>query len=426
MRGLGSSWQYWANLKIRVLTSFTIIPQSFSSSAVWRDDSPWGSFAKSAGLGDAMSRFFLPIATTVALHLAMLGAYLTAFHGDLSALVCVGQKWIGQPPYEAVRVGFASGGFDGQFYYAIARNPWQWHAEILDVPACRHVRLLYPALAWALSGGGDALHLFWALPLINLAAIAGLAWMGVRLACHFGVSPWWGFVLPLAVNDGMPLLRDLTDPLATFTVCGLLASWLLGGRWYHLSLWATAALFSREQNAAVVLVVLAAALWTQRYRTALGFVAALAVWGVWVNLLHAGYGSWPVLPRSDYFFGVPFKGMWFRWTNLDHSGSRISGLLHLGRMLLLTIHCGLALYLATRTPDRVVALVGLGGVALAVLTGMASYEDAWSYTRVFVWIPLAVWLASVRLRLARPLWLLVPVVLWPLVAVVTAWQSWRT
>ena len=139
-----------------------------------------------------------------------------------------------------------------------------------------------------------------------------------------------------------------------------------------------------------------------------------------------GYGEWPVLPRSDYFFGVPFKGMWFRWTHLGLSGSRVSAGLHLCRMLLLTCHCGLALYLAARTPDRVVSLLALGGVALAVLTGMASYEDAWSYTRVFVWIPLAVWLAGVRLRLARPMWLLVPVILWPLISVATVWQRWRT
>lgn len=369
-----------------------------------------------------MSRAFLPIAAAVALHAAMLGVYLAAFHGDLSALVCVDQQHIGTPPFEAVHVGFASGGFDGQFYYAIARNPWRWHASVLDVPAIRHVRLLYPALAWVLSGGGDPWLLFWALPLINLAAIAGLAWLGVRLARHFGVNVWWGFVLPLAVNDGMPLLRDLTDPLATFAVCGLLASWLLGGRWYHLALWAAVALFSREQNAAVVLVVLAAALASGRYRTVASLTIVLAGWSGWIVLLHAGYGEWPVLPRSDYFFGVPFKGMWFRWTHLGLSGSRVSAGLHFGRMLLLTCHCGLALYLAARTPDRVVSFVALGGVALAILTGMSSFEDAWSYTRVFVWIPLAVWLAGARLRQARPMWLLVPVALWPLISVATVWQ----
>ena len=179
-----------------------------------------------------------------------------------------------------------------------------------------------------ISGGGDPWLLFWALPAINLAAIGGLAWLGVRLARHFGVNVWWGFVLPLAVNDGMALLRDLTDPLATFTVCGLLAAWLLRDRDRYLGLWAAAALFSREQNVAVVLVVLAATVWTRRYKASGVLIAAVGTWSAWVCVLHSGYGDWPVLPRNDYFFGTPFKGMWFRWTHLSQSGSRLSAGLH--------------------------------------------------------------------------------------------------
>ena len=41
------------------------------------------------------------------------------------------------------------------------------------------------------------------------------------------MSPWWGFLLPLLLNAGTPALRDLTDPVATFAVCGLLAAWLM-------------------------------------------------------------------------------------------------------------------------------------------------------------------------------------------------------
>ena len=64
--------------------------------------------------------------------------------------------------------------------------------------------------------------------------------------------------------------------------------------------------------------------------------AAFAVWLAWFVVLRVWYGGWPLPPHSDYYFGSPFKGMLFRWTHLDHSGSRISGVLHLLRMLLLT------------------------------------------------------------------------------------------
>ena len=369
----------------------------------------------------ALSRPFAPVVAATALHAALVGLFVAAYGGDLSALVCVDQTQIGSPPFECIRVGFPSGGYDGQFYYAIARDPWRRHQLVKEFGAFRHQRLLYPALGWLLSGG-DARLLLWALPAINLAAIAGLAALGVLLARHYGMNVWWGFVLPLAVNDGLPLLRDLTDPLATFTVGGLLIGWLLGWRDRWLALWAAAAMLSREQNVVLVVTVLAVALARRRFGTVAALSAALMLWIAWFVLLRVWYGGWPLPPHSDYYFGSPFKGMLFRWTHLAYSGSRASAVLHLLRMLLLTAHIILALYLAARCPERLLALVALAGVALAILTGIAAYEDSCSYTRVFVWIPLAVWLAAVRLRRPRPMWLLVPVFLWPLVLLAAAWH----
>ena len=66
----------------------------------------------------------------------------------------------------------------------------------------------------------------------------------------------------------MPLLRDLTDPLAVCAVAGLLTAWLLGWRPWVVVLWGAAAVFAREPNAAVVGCVLAAALWRRRWGVA--------------------------------------------------------------------------------------------------------------------------------------------------------------
>jgi hypothetical protein len=372
-----------------------------------------------------MSKPYVPVLAAVVLHAAILAAFLAAYHGDPSALVCASRQQIGKPPYEVVKVGFPTEGYDGQFYYAIARNPWRRHELVNEFGAFRHQRLLYPVLGWVFSGG-DPWLLLWVLPAINLAAIAGLAALGVRLARHYGMSVWWGFVLPLAVNDGLPLLRDLTDPLATFAVCGLLVGWLLNWRSGWLMLWAAAATLSREQSVLIVLVVLGVATWNRRWNAAASMSAALALWLAWFVLLRVWYGGWPLPPHSDYYFGSPFKGMLFRWTHLGYSGSRLSAVLHLLRMTVLTAQILLALVLAARLPDRVLSLVALAGVTLAILTGIAAYEDAASYTRVFAWIPLGIWLASVRLRQYRPMWVLTPAILWPLITVATAWHSWRT
>jgi hypothetical protein len=367
-----------------------------------------------------MPKPFYPAAASALVHAALLAFYVAGFGGDPSALVCVDREVIGRWPYETVRVGFETGGYDGQHYYAIARDPWRRHELHNDCAPVRHVRILYPAACWLFSCGGDGYLLLWVMPLVNLLAIAGLAWLGARWAILQGWSGWWGCLLPLAVNAGLPALRNLTDPVSTFTVCGLLLAWLTQRPWWTVALWATSATFAREQNAAVVLIVLGVALWHGRDRTATALFAVLLLWSAWIVALRAMYGEWPLLP-SQGNIGLPLSGMLFRWTHLDLSGSRQSALLHALRMLHLTIQLVLAVHLLRRGTDRAVALVALAGAALALIGGTSLYEDAWSYTRVFSWMPLAVWLGYIQARRRWPLILLALAVLWPVVVVMRAW-----
>jgi hypothetical protein len=202
-----------------------------------------------------MSRLVGPALAAAAFHAIVLAAYVAAFHGDLSALVCVARERQGRTPYELIGTGFDRNGYDGQFYYAIARAPWRRQELGIDAPAIRQARILYPAVSWLLSGG-DARQLLWAMPLVNLLAIAALAALGAAAARGYGLNPWWGVLLPFAVNAGMPALRNLTDVLSTLSVAALLIAWLRRWPWWVASLGAAAALFSREQNVAVVLLVL--------------------------------------------------------------------------------------------------------------------------------------------------------------------------
>ncbi|HEY7155859.1 MAG TPA: hypothetical protein VH575_17990, partial [Gemmataceae bacterium] len=207
-----------------------------------------------------MRRLVGPALAAVAFHAALMAVYVAAFGGDPSALVCVARERIGQAPYEHIATGFDRNGYDGQFYYSLARAPWGRHGRDIDVPAVRQARILYPALSWLLSAG-DPFRLFWVMPLINLLAIAGLAALGAVAARHHGLSPWWGVLLPFAVNAGMSALRNLTDVLSALTVAALLIAWLLRWPWWSLALGAAGVLFSREQNIVVVLLVLAFAIW---------------------------------------------------------------------------------------------------------------------------------------------------------------------
>jgi hypothetical protein len=365
-----------------------------------------------------------PILVTAAAHALLLGGFVLAHRGDPAVLVCAGQERMGRSPYECIRVGFERFGYDGQFYYALARGPWRRHDAGIDFAAGRQLRILYPAVSWLLSGGGDARLLLWVMPLVNVLAIAGLAGLGAAFARRQGLCPWWGCLLPLAVNAGMPALRNLTDVLSTLAVAGLLTAWLRrppafrqDDPWWELAPWAAAAALCREQNVAIVLAVLAVAGWRRQGRTCAALTGCLALWAGWACALRATYGTWPFLPTQGNF-GPPLAAFLACW---PHPGAHaVAGhtVAHAACLAFVAGQVLLALYLAPAAADPVLFLLLLAGVALAVLGGPSLYEDKWSFTRVLAWLPLGLWLTCVWTRrrwalaaLAAPALLPVAVVL---------------
>jgi hypothetical protein len=332
-------------------------------------------------------------------HLGLMVRYVGRSRGDVSVLVGAGEERAGKAPYAAVRTPLGHYGYDGQFYYALAQDPWRRHAKEIDAPAARQLRILYPAACWLLSGGDPEL-LFWVMPAVNLAAIGGLAGLGAWLALRHGLSGWWGFLLPLALNPGLPALRNLTDPLATLALVGLLGGWLVRAPAWAIGLCAAAAVLGREQNAAIVVLLLGAGVWARRGRDVAALTAALLVWLGWVLTLRGAYGVWPFLSGQGNFAG-PLEGYLSRWSHLGHPAwSGKDTAMHLIAMTGLALQSLLALYLLLRAPagERVMPLVALAGVALVGAAGWSIYEDAWSYMRVLVWLPAGLWLAGLRAR----------------------------
>jgi hypothetical protein len=358
-----------------------------------------------------------PVAVTLALYAALMALYVGKHGGHVSTLLCAGSNRAGRPPYEAVLVPVGPNGYDGQFYYAIAQAPWRPHdGERIDHPAARHLRILYPALCW-LGSGGDPHALLWVMPTVNLLVLGALAGAGAAFAVRHGRSPWWGVTLPIGVNAGLAALHNLTDPLATLTVFGLLAAWLTGSGAPALGLWAAAALLAREQNLLLVVLLLGLALYRRRPHLAAGLLAASLLWAAWVAAVALMYGDRPFLGGPNVF-GVPLAGMAYRWAHPGGNAgfSRRLAVLLVGSMAHLTLLIGLGLYLAARERrhDPAVRLCLLAGVALAVTAGTGFYNDFWSYTRVFVWLPLGIWIAGLRGRLDWAMACLSPYLLWNL------------
>jgi hypothetical protein len=358
-----------------------------------------------------------PVLATLALHIGFIFVYLSRLGGDPSALICTGENRIGRYPFEAVGQACGPNGHDGQFYYLLARAPWQKHEAELDAPPLRHVRILYPAVCWLLSAGHPVV-LFYVMPAVNLLAVAALAALGARLALVHGRSAWWGFALPLGVNAGISLTHNFTDCVSSLAVFGLLAAWLRGEGWPATTLWAVAAVFAREQNVAVVGLVGLAALWKGRLAVAAGAALAGALWIGWVAVLWGAYGGLPFLSDGSNL-NYPLAGVLYRLRHLGDTGQRTSvrlGMIHLLSTLYLLALLGAGLWALHWRLARTVALLLAGGVALALLGGPGIYIDFSSYLRVYAWVPIGLWLAGLTAGRPGTLALLAPGLLWSLVA----------
>jgi len=107
------------------------------------------------------------VVTVVAL--LYLGLTLAAHDMDPLSLAQIGTRFSQGDPA-------GSEGYDGQFAYFIAVDPLG-AAPLIDVPAYRYQRIVYPLLARLLALGRRE-WIPWMLPLVNLIALAA----GTRLS----------------------------------------------------------------------------------------------------------------------------------------------------------------------------------------------------------------------------------------------------
>ncbi|MFQ5576492.1 MAG: AZOBR_p60025 family cell surface glycopolymer formation protein [Anaerolineae bacterium] len=113
-------------------------------------------------------------------------------------------------------------GYDGQFVYYIARDPLN-AAPLIDVPPYRYQRILYPLLA-RLAGLGNPRLIVWALPLLNLLALAAGTWLVERMLAAQGANRWYALTVGLYAGQLLSARVDLPEPLAlTLSLAGMLA-----------------------------------------------------------------------------------------------------------------------------------------------------------------------------------------------------------
>ncbi|MCU0480915.1 MAG: hypothetical protein MUE54_06850 [Anaerolineae bacterium] len=170
-------------------------------------------------------------------------------NGDPLALVTLGTRATEGIPAE---MG-GTEGYDGQFVYFIARDPFSapfYITQADDIPAYRFQRILLPALGGVMAFGNESLIPF-TLLMVNLVALWAGGMLMESLLVGFGVSRWYvlGYALTIAIFGTVRL--SLPEVLAYGLVLGGIFAmtydkWFLGAGLFAL------AILSKETSAVFV------------------------------------------------------------------------------------------------------------------------------------------------------------------------------
>jgi hypothetical protein len=250
-------------------------------------------------------------AAAVALAYAIL-IWATWAHRDITRLIVVGQTLVDSRHHPPLHIT-SGGGYDGQFYYRFAIDPFHLDGHVAGISvdsALRRQRIFYSLLAWVLSAGGHVAVVPWSLVAVNILAVGALAYFGAAFAESTGHDPRWGLAFPAFAGFVCTIARDLTELTSSALLVGALAA--LQRRRPVLATMALAlAVLTRETAVIVVVAVAAPRLWQMVRRRARPGVADLpwllpaAVFAGWQLAVHALYGQAPITAEGGNNNGTP-------------------------------------------------------------------------------------------------------------------------
>ena len=316
--------------------------------------------------------------------------------GGTSAPVVAGDAFVtaGRPGDLAI-VNEGSTGYDGQFVYRLALDPFTRekaaYGITLDNPPYRQQRIGLPLAANVVSRTGIPLSV--SLLLVNTAALLAATWAGAVLARRLGRHALWGVLVGLSPGLVVAVTRDLTEPLATALLLVGLVGWTTRRTPHVLLATAafTASVLTRETSLAVLFGLglyeaYSAATGPDRgeavRRAALLLVPVVAV-VAWQLHLENVWGELPIR-ATDGDVGAPFLqtasrfladgGDWSDWASKD---ALLAHAWVAERVLLAAILATTALALRRTTTDAATR-------AAWVVASLLSLSTAWGRDVAFL------------------------------------------
>ena len=339
---------------------------------------------------------------TIALCTALLlvAGRLVKAHFDASYFITAGTDFV-DGSKTPVRIVVQPGqGYDGQFFYRYATDPFHLRHTIpgvhVDHPPYRAQRIAYPVLGWLLALGGRPVLVPWALILVNMLSFAGIFLFTGRFVKLAGGNMWQALVPLSFCGLYMSLGRDLSEVVELFFFTGAVY-YLFISRVALFVLFATLTLLSRETSA-IALLPLAVMLFIQRRRAAiriplLFLVIPFAVFAGWKAFIYHCLPSAAEAAAGYSSVDIPFRGMWqgFR-VNFDLHGAKnimqflfwAGYLLWQGWLCFLVIRAAVSSGRHTAVAQAAwLKVMFFAWLAFAISFSLNIYTDDWGFVRIF-------------------------------------------
>ena len=213
-------------------------------------------------------------------------------------------------PFGLLPLATSPVGYDGQYYYFIARFPGWVPSGGFDRPAMYYSRMLYPFLI-RLFSLGQVSAMPWTMLALNVAAIVGAVALLARMLRDRGLPQWYALIAGFYCGQLLAMLRDLSDPLGVFWLALALFGvsrqrWLLAGAALGFGL------LTRESTLPFVLCFAAPLVVERAWRTLAAFATvALAPFAAWALVIHQYFGVWGLAQTAnrEMFLPLPFAGL---------------------------------------------------------------------------------------------------------------------
>jgi hypothetical protein len=117
----------------------------------------------------------------------------------------------------------SSTGYDGQFYYRFAFNPFNWNPDAYGITVdhnYRYTRIGYSLVAYIISLGGHGRLLPTVLVVVNLICVGAMAYLGAKFARESGRHALWGLLFVAYFGLTISVGRDTSEPLADALMLG--------------------------------------------------------------------------------------------------------------------------------------------------------------------------------------------------------------